>query len=317
MWLDAIALGVLGLFAGLGMARGGLATGLSLIALVGGYAAAVLLGPAFAPQAAALTGSPPWLGVAAAGTAAFLSVFLLLSLVGSLVRRAEHRVEGERRSPRDRFLGAVFGLARGGLVVLLLSYLALWVDALRTTGTVENLPEIEGSTAAALTEDVVEAGVEAAVGDAAAGRVMARVAARPGRALADLQEVVEHPGFAALREDPLFWGYVEHGSLDAAMNRGGFVTLARDAELRRRLGELGLIEPEAAESVSAFRDAAREVLGEVGPRLRALREDPAVHALLEDPEVVAAVQSGDHFALVQHPGFRAVVARVLESDPGR
>jgi hypothetical protein len=54
------------------------------------------------------------------------------------------------------------------------------------------------------------------------------------------------------------------------------------------------------------------VLREVGPRLRGLRDDPALRELLQDPEVAAAVQSGDHLALLSNPGFRAVVARVME-----
>ena len=35
---------------------------------------------------------------------------------------------------------------------------------------------------------------------------------------------------------------------------------------------------------------------------------------MRDPEVVAAVQSGNHLALMGHPGFRAVVARVMEGE---
>ena len=54
------------------------------------------------------------------------------------------------------------------------------------------------------------------------------------------------------------------------------------------------------------------VLHEVGPRLRGLRDDPALRELLADPDVAAAVQSGDHLALFSNPEFRAVVARVME-----
>ena len=34
---------------------------------------------------------------------------------------------------------------------------------------------------------------------------------------------------------------------------------------------------------------------------------------MHDPRIVEAVQSGNHVALLGHPGFRAVVARVMES----
>jgi hypothetical protein len=58
------------------------------------------------------------------------------------------------------------------------------------------------------------------------------------------------------------------------------------------------------------------MLRQLGPRLRALREDPALNELVEDPEVQLALQSGDTMALVSHPGFRQLVARVA-ADPAQ
>ena len=110
----------------------------------------------------------------------------------------------------------------------------------------------------------------------------------------------------------MFWTYVENGSVDAALNRASFVRLSRDDALRERLAELGLVGPDAAFDSRAFRATARDVLREVGPRLREVRHDPALQELMEDPDVVAAVQSGNHLALMTHPGFRDVVARVMD-----
>jgi uncharacterized membrane protein required for colicin V production len=314
MWLDVVALLLLGIFAGMGAMRGALAAGLSVLTLAAAYGAAVWAAPSFGPEAAELAGVPEWLGMPVAGTAAFLLTFIVMGLVSATLRRLERRKRHGSRSPRDRFLGGAFGAVRGALVVLLLSYLALWVDALRTTGTVEAVPELGPSAAAAVTENVVEAGVQAAMSDSGAGgRVVARMAARPGATLSDLQEVMEHPAIGELRGDPLFWSYVEHGNVDAALNRGSFLRLTYDESLRQRLGDLGLIEADAVEDPRQFREAAADVLREVGPRIRGLHEDPALRELLEDPEVVAMVESGNHFALIGHPGFRAVVARALEN----
>lgn len=309
MWLDGLALLILGLFTGMGALRGGLASFLGLFSLGAAYAAAIWAAPRFGDQAAQASGAPSWLGMPIAGSLAFLATFLLMGLVSFGLKRLDRTQE---RSPRDRFVGAFFGAVRGGLVVLLLSYLALWVDALRTTGTVEGLPELGDSAAATVTESVVEAGVGAALGDGEAGRVMARVASRPGSAMADLQAVMEHPAIGELRNDAMFWSYVEHGSVDAAMNRASFLRLSHDEGLRQRLGELGLVDEAAAGDALAFRRAAGEVLREVGPRIHDLREDPALQDLMHDPEVMAAVQSGDHLALMTHPRFRAVVAKVME-----
>ena len=57
------------------------------------------------------------------------------------------------------------GATRGLLIAVRLSYLALWLDALRLTGTGEIVPPLEGSAAAAATGSIVAAGVEAAMGE--------------------------------------------------------------------------------------------------------------------------------------------------------
>jgi uncharacterized membrane protein required for colicin V production len=316
MWLDVLALILLGVFAGVGALRGGLAAGLALLTLAGSYFAGIALAPRLGPGLAEALGTAPWAGLALAGSLGFVAGFLGLSLLSLLLRRAERRRADGSRSPRDRFVGGLFGALRGALLVLLLSYLALWMEALRSTGTMQELPELGRSAAARATEAVVSAGVEAAVGDSGpAGRVAARLASRPGTALAELQGVLEHPGIAELQHDTFFWTQVEHGNVDAALHRASFVRLARDASLRRRLGELGLIDEAAVDDPRRFRDEVAQVLQELGPRLRGLRRDPALRELLEDPEVANAVQQGNHLALMTHPGFREVVARAMQGDP--
>jgi hypothetical protein len=109
----------------------------------------------------------------------------------------------------------------------------------------------------------------------------------------------------------MFWKYVEYGNVEAALNRRSFVRIIRDAELRRQLGGLGLIEEAAVDDPRTFRVAASDVFREVGPRIRGLREDPELQQLLQDPEVVAMVQSGNSLGLMAHSGFRSVVVRVM------
>ena len=314
MWLDALALLVLAIFIGIGALRGALQSALGLIALGAAYAAAIWAAPRFGPALASWLEMPEWVGIPLAGTAGFAAAFLAVGVVSSLVRRRDRRRKLPR-SARDRFLGGVLGGVRGSLVVLLLSWLALWADALRATGTVDAIPEIDGSAAAAVTESVVEAGVEAVMGDSASARVVARMAARPGAALVDVQQLVENPNIAGLQQDPLFWTYVENGSVDAALNRSSFLRITHDEALRAQLAELGVIEASAASEPAAFRDAAGEMLRQLGPRLRALRDDPALQELVADPEVQSALQSGNTLALLTHPGFRQLVASVATA-PG-
>lgn len=315
MWLDAIALILMLGFSLFGARKGAVAAGMGLLCLAVAYTAAIsFAGDLGTPLAGAL-GAPELLAIPLGGTAAFAGAFACMSVVSWVVRRQTALPEGYRRSIRDRFVGGVLGTLRGGCVVLLLSYLALWVDALRVTGAEPMLPAVEGSTAAVLTEQVVEAGVEVALGEGAGGRVAARIASRPGATLGELQALLEDPRVVALQQDRLFWAHVEGGSVDSALNQSSFWNLSQDAELRGRMAEVGLVDSDAAADAASFRAAAREVLSEVGPRIRGLSSDPELQELLEDPEVVAMVESGDTIGLVAYPGFRSLVARVASQPP--
>ncbi len=126
----------------------------------------------------------------------------------------------------------------------------------------------------------------------------------------DLQSVVSNPMVSAVQHDAHFWKNVEAGRIAAALNTRSFVRLSEDEELRHQMASVGLIDLEAAEAPDLFRAAVGEVLEEVGPRIRNLRNDPELHGLLNDPEVVAMVENGDTFGLMNHPRFRDLVSRV-------
>ena len=311
MWLTLVSIALLAIFAGLGAVRGAFTTGMGLASLLVAYAAAVWGAPGLAPAIQSRLDAPAWAALPLAGSLCFISAYAAMLFATSLLRRLAERHDDEARSPRDRFLGAVFGTVRGGLLALLLGVLALWIDALRVTGSELPIPAVEGSAAAAVTSAVVEKGLSAALAGAGpGGRVVARIAARPALALGELQALLEDPSVERLRGDALFWSYVERDNVDAALDRGSFQRMARDPELRGRLVGLGLITPEAADDPGEFRSEVGAVLREVGPRLRGLRNDPELHALLEDPQVVAMLQSGDTIGLLRHPGFRELVDRV-------
>jgi uncharacterized membrane protein required for colicin V production len=311
MWLDTIVIVILACFITAGVLRGGLAAGMSVAALVVAYGVAILGATRSGPGVAEQFGLPGILGPPLVGAVLFLVTYFAMGLLSALLKRRERRRRHGPRSLRDRFAGGCFGLLRGGLVVLLLSVLAIWLDALRATGRAEYLPEIGDSRAAAVTESVVEAGEEAALSDAGPrGRFAARMAARPGSSIEDLQAVLDNPRITDLQDDRLFWSYVESGAIDAALNRLSFIGVAYDEDLRDQLAALGLIDEAAARDPQAFRDTAGEVLREVSPRIRGLRNDPELKKLIEDPEVTALIQSGDTLALLGHPSFRDLVAHV-------
>jgi hypothetical protein len=315
MGLDLLVLTLVCVAAGFGAARGALASALGLVTLLGAYAVGLLAGPRLGPGLAAAAGIPATLGALGAGALAFALAYAALGALGRWLRGIEARRVGLARSTWDRIGGGLLGALRGGLLAALLAWLALFVEALRVGGSLPGLPALGDSTAARMTSSAVERGALAALGTDPGSRVVARLAARPAATLGELDAVLADPRVLTLRDDARFWSSVEHGATDAALHRASFVALARDARLRRRFLALGLVDERAADDPAAFRDEMAHALEQLGPRLRALREDPEFERLMQDPEVLGMARAGDHLALASHPGVRAVVARAIAAGP--
>jgi uncharacterized membrane protein required for colicin V production len=310
MWLNAIAALVLAACIAAGAWSGALATGLRIATLVLAYAAAAIVGPALAPALGARIGLAGFSATVAACSATFVVAYAVLGIASRFARKLGPR-ENVGRSPRDRFVGGCFGAVRGFLLALTVVYVAMWFDALRATGAGAVMPEIGDSIAADLTSGVVQTAIESAVDTSEpSGRLAARFAARPAVAAAELQGVIDDPNFAGLRSDARFWNDVQDGNVEAAVQRRSFQAIAYDAQLRQRLAHLGLVPDEAALDPEVFRQSMGQALEEIGPRLRDLRDDPAMQELLADPAVVAMAQQGDTLGLLLHPKFRELVSRI-------
>jgi membrane protein required for colicin V production len=319
MSFDLIALAILGLFCLFGAFRGGLAGAIGLVALGLGYAAAVVAATGPLADWMAARGVPGLLSAPAAGTAAFVVAYVGVAVVGFVLQRvAKARRGDDPRGGADRAWGAVFGVLRGLLVVLLLSILATWVEAARELGVWEPnampVPSTHDSLVAGASGQIVEGVVAAAAGggDSRAGRIMGRIASNPAPALKDLQGVVDDPEFQALQNDRFFWTLVENGASERAINSGSFYRITHDAELRRQLADLGVVSQAAAEDTDVFRRDVAAMLDDLGPRLKGVREDPELQRLAEDPQVMSMVEAGDTLGLLMHPGIQKLVSRLSE-----
>lgn len=315
MVLDLVALSILAVFGLVGALRGGVASASSLLTLIASYAAAVWAAQNLGGPVAEKTDLSPIFAPLVAGSVAFLCAAVLVGGLAALIRRV---AEGPRGDPPlglgSRWAGAVLGVVRGALVVVLVSYLAIWLDAARQTGAFEGLealPDLRMSSAAKATEKLVETTVSAAVdADDATAAVVARLAARPALAVRNLQEILADPRTEALQQDRFFWTLIENGAYERAMNRSSFRDLSRDREMRERFSRLGVVDAAAVEDAALFEERFREVLAEVGPRLKGLVDDPDLQRLAQDPEVLALLESGDTLGLVRHEGVQALVAKV-------
>ncbi len=319
MWLDAIALVVFLLFAIAGAIRGTLATAGKLVSLIGAYWLSLVLAPSLGAPVAESLSLPPLLGTPLAGLIIFIAAFSILGAGAWALQIVERRYRGDHpRTPTDRFGGGALGIVRGGLIVVMVAWLALWVDGLRAAGATQSLPSTGNSAVAKLTSGMVEAGGRLVLGtDSAEGRVATAMLARPGETITRLRGLIDNPRMLELQRDDFFWTLVANQSVPSALNRASFLSIAYDDTLRHEFADVGMIDTPAAADPRLFRDAIEDVLEEIAPRLQGLMNDPDVHALLEDPEVRRALEEGDTLTLLQNEGVQRLVSRVTaDTDSG-
>ncbi len=312
MWLDVVALGLLALFAWRGARRGALASGLSLAGYAFGYAAAIVAGIYAGDLAAEIFGVSPLLGAPIAGTFAFLFVTLDFALVGFVLRRRSETVP----STASRIGGACFGMLRGSMLVLLLGFAAVWIDALPqlTNQGASSAPAFD-TPLRAVTRVAVAAGVESALGDTPGADLATHALTQPGESIEQLRALAATPEIAALANDREFWAYVESGAVPAALAQPSFQRLQWNAELRAQLAAVGLVDEISAGDPSIFALEMRGALEKIGPRLRQLREDPDLAQLASDPAVMQLVERRDIVGLLAHPRFQSLLTRALASAP--
>ena len=283
MLIDIVAFAILSLFVLLGALRGGVAGLMGVVTLLLSYVTGIWAAHSLGGSVAQALDVSQLVGPAITGVAVFLATATSLGLVGKHLRRWAGGLRGDSRMGIvNRWLGGFFGLIRGGMVVILVSWLAIWLDA---------VPGIRDSTTARVTERVVEKAVRAAMGrDDTRVDVVAQLLSKPGTAVESLQGILSDPRIEALRRDPSFWSLVESGAYARAMDRPAFREIAGSPELRKRFVSVGVVPPEAARDASAFRQHFERVLSEEGPKLRGVVSVPGVLAPAADSEAVSHLE---------------------------
>jgi len=314
MLFDLVIGGLLALFVVIGAWRGAVPSILALVSLVVAYASAIVGASRYGELAASTFAVPGVFGPLIGGTAGFLFGFVAMGFVSFFVRRWDVERRGEERGVVDRSVGALFGGLRGLVIAGLIGYLGMLLDAARDVlpqaDALAAVPRSEGSLTAAATEAAIESLVETAVGDDTAGRVMARIASRPGERVKAIQRLLDDRRIQAVQEDEFFWTLVSNGASERALNRLSFYSVSHDAELRARFADLGFVSDAAAEDSNRFRDELRGVLDEVGPRIKGLQNDAEIHRLARDPEIVALLESGNTVGLLLNPKILALAERL-------
>jgi hypothetical protein len=177
-------------------------------------------------------------------------------------------------------------------------------------GVRPELPDLSGAQLTALGSGVLGAGAGAVLDESApGGRMAVRFVSHPAETLEALQQAVSDPRVVSLQRDAAFWRDVERGAVRTALAKPTARALVNDRAFRAQLGDVGVVSPEAVKNARSFESELSLALAELGPRLEAVRNDPALEELLADPEVRASLQSGNSLALLRDPRFRALVSR--------
>ena len=175
-------------------------------------------------------------------------------------------------------------MLQAGLALLMLAVLGGVLDAAYRMGLPQGMDQ-SGSFLVGSTRTIVASGLGAAMGGGPGATLTAKLVADPGRALQSAKQLLAGPRFSALQADGEFWELVTDGHIDAALGRTSFFQLMHDDATRTTLADLGVV-PEAARSdPQAFKASLRASLAAAAPRIRAIRDDPAIAELAADPEV--------------------------------
>jgi hypothetical protein len=171
------------------------------------------------------------------------------------------------------------------------------------------LPDLSGARSAAVGQAALAAaaGRIAASGDGTT-RLTAKLVADPADSLSALSALAADPRLQVLQFDRSFWEDLQRGDVESALARPTFAEVSRDAGLRRRLAELGVVSEESALDGQRFHAELSQAMSDLAPRLARIQADPAFQSLLVDEALRERVRAGDTLALLGDPRLQQILA---------
>ena len=285
---------VVALFAWRGFRSGLLKALARVLAVVAGYAAAIVFGGRVAGVFEDRFGLQGLLALGAASAALFVGAAALVTLLFWILQRFLPRKQ-EVSIP-----SAVGGGVVGGLVGVLFAIVIVWAFAFVR----DMAPGAGGNTVAGAAAGGLEAFANRVAGRAvstamSAADVEPEIARFSGAVLADpaemtqrTQRLMESPELQALIQDPRNRQVLDSGNAERVQELPAFRALVANPDLVEMARIAGYADgPEReAELAAKFTD--------IWGRTQRVKNDPRVREIVNDPEFRAAVESGNPVALL-------------------
>ena len=293
-WSLIIFVVVILLFAWRGLRSGFLKSVGRVLAVIAGYAAAILLGGLLSPWVGAQFGLNGVLAMGAASLAMFVFAVLGVSLIFMLLRRLAF--PGDEVSTASAVGGGLIGALVGVLIAFALVWCFGFVRGMTSAQAVDTPALVNSSGVETLANRLAGSAVSAAMN---AGSTKPEVAhltgvlmTAPAEVLQRSQRLTNSAEFRALIQDPRNRRILDSGKPELVKQLPAFRALAANPDMLALADLAGYTEGGDTETRLA------EQFTDIWARAQRVQNNPRVQAIVADPEFRATLDSGNPVALM-------------------
>ena len=312
---DLLSFLVVALFALRGMSRGLLLSAISLLGIVGGYAAAYYFYRPLGSILGSLFSLQPLVSYPLGSLAAFILTAIFFSVLGVMVRRRRRRLRraGKRPPLLGQVGGALLGAGHGAVIVLLV----VWVLLLLRAAFPERIPDVSQSVSGRLAMPLsakVARVVAGGVGGGEAALATAEQMVRdPVKTSRNLRALLQDRRLQTIFQDPEVISALAKSDHEALGRNLHLRELASDKQFIRRARRAGLLSG-GAEALGPD-EVLRQLASRLAPMARAvtaMAADPEIRKLVQDKRIVELLRRKDFAILANDSGFNRLMEIMLQ-----
>lgn len=310
-WSLIIFVAVILLFAWRGFRSGFVRSLGRVLAVIAGYAAAILFGGRLAAWIELQFALQGVIAFGAASLMLFLAAGLGVMSIFALLRR--HLFRDDDISTASAVGGSLVGALVGGLLAIAVVWSFAFVRDMNSPVVAETSAPAASSGVEALANRLaggaVSAALEAGSMEPEVSRLSGVLAAAPAKVMQRVQRIMASPEFLALMQDPRNRKVLDSGRPELVQRLPAFRALAANPDLQ------ALVEmAEFDDGTDVDAELARQLTATWG-RARRVESDPRVQAILADPEFRGALDSGNPVALLTNSQLLELADIVFADEP--